>query len=389
MRLTEKTIERIEASSKRIQLKAGDALYLRVQPSGHKSWVLRVARGGRVRDITLGAWPALTLMQARQAAHLKRRELEIKPSAGVTLADAYRLWKMKKRGKIASFRDECARIERHIMPALGRLELEQVTAPVALNLLMGLRGKPPTLKRVLMRLNEMLELAVCAGLLAQNPCRRLGRLFAEHRPEHRPYIPAQRLGELFALLPNEPLWFHCFVLWAVFSLLRPGECCAVRWKWIDGDVMTLPSEIMKKRRPHRVPLPRGVLTLLETAKGERHHRSPCVWCFGRGGAMLNKQHLSKWLNTSPLRGQLCHHGLRATGRTWMRDEGVPWEVAEDALAHLSGTATERAYLRGDFLEQRRPVMTEWWRYVWNCYCAHCADCEAGKALIKAVDKKEP
>lgn len=385
MRLSERTIGRIEAPPKRIQLKAGDALYLRVQPSGHKSWVLRVAQAGRVRDITLGTWPALTLLQARQAAHLKRQELEIKPSAGVTFADAYRLWKMKKRGHIVSFRDECARIERHIMPRLGRLELEQVTAPVALNLLMGLRGKPPTLKRVLMRLNEMLELAVCAGLLAQNPCRRLGRLFAEHRPIHRPYIPAARLGELFALLHCEPLWFHCFVLWAVFSLLRPGECCAVRWKWIDGDVLTMPPEIMKKRRPHRVPLPRGVLALLAVAKSERKQRAACVWCFGRGGAAVNKQHLAKWLNASPLKGQLCHHGLRATGRTWMHGDGVPWEIAEDALAHLSGNATERAYLRGDCLEQRRLVMERWWSFVWRSYCAGCADCPAKAALIVALE----
>lgn len=385
MRLTEKTIGRIKAPSKRIQLAAGESLYLRVQPTGRKTWVLRVARGGKVRDITLGAWPALTVLQARQAAHLKRKELEIKPSAGVTLADAYRLWKSKKRGSIVSFNDECARIERHIMPALGRLELEQVTAPVALNLLMGLRGKPPTLKRVLMRLNEMLELAVCAGLLLQNPCRRLGRLFAEHRPVHRPYIPAQRLGELFALLADEPLWFHCFVLWAVYSLLRPGECCAVRWSWIEGSTLTLPPEIMKKRRQHRVPLPPGVLALLEVAKGERKRRSQSVWAFGRGGAPVNKQHLAKWLNASPLKGQLCHHGLRATGRTWMRDQGVAWEVAEDALAHLGGTATERAYLRGDYLEQRRAVMARWWSFVWRSYCAGCADCEPRNVLIAALE----
>lgn len=89
MRLTEKTIGRIKAPSKRIQLAAGESLYLRVQPTGRKSWVFRYCRGGRVRDVTLGAWPALTVLQARQAAHLKRKELEIKPSAGVTLADAY------------------------------------------------------------------------------------------------------------------------------------------------------------------------------------------------------------------------------------------------------------------------------------------------------------
>ena len=83
MKFTEKTIERIKAQDKRIQIAAGNSLYLRVQPSGHKSWVLRVARGGKVRDFTIGEWPCMTLLQARQAAHLKRQELKVKPAAGV------------------------------------------------------------------------------------------------------------------------------------------------------------------------------------------------------------------------------------------------------------------------------------------------------------------
>ena len=56
----------------------------------------------------------------------------------------------------------------------------------------------------------------------------------------------------------------------------------------------------------------------------------------------------------------------------MRDNNVIYEVAEDALAHLTGTATERAYLRGDFLEQRREIMQSWWNYIYSQYCAVCA-----------------
>ena len=385
MRLTEKTIERMKAPGKRIQIAAGNALYLRVQPSGHKSWLFRYCRGGRVRDVTLGHWPAMTYLHAKQSANTLRKKLEIAPSHGVTFADAYKLWRSKKRGKIVSFESECSRIERYLLPKLGKLELEEVTAPVALNALMPLSNKLPTLKRVLMRLNETLDLSVCAGLIEHNPCRRLGKLFAEHRTAHRPYIPATRLGELFSLLTDKPLWFHCYVLWAVFSLLRPVECCAVRWSWIEDDVITLPPEIMKKRRRHRVPLPPDVIKLLSLVKSERKRRSSYVWCFGRSGTPLNKQYLSKFLNSSTLKGQLCHHGLRATGRTWMRDQGVAWEIAEDALAHLSGTSTERAYLRGDYLEQRRGVMSKWWSYVYQSYCASCAQCDARQRLVDAID----
>ena len=108
------------------------------------------------------------------------------------------------------------------------------------------------------------------------------------------------------------------------------------------------------------------------AKKLRKSRSVYVWCFGRGNSKVNKQYLSKWLNNSSLNGVLCHHGLRATGRTWMRDQKVPHEVAEDAIAHVSGTSYERAYLRGDYLEQRREIMEKWWQFIYEKYCAACA-----------------
>lgn len=368
--ISEKSIIKLKPTAKRYTVALGEGLFLRVHPSGVKSWVLRAYVHGAVRDITLGRHPTLSVAQARQAARLKRRELEIKPSRGLTFNDALRLWKSKKRGRIASYADELARIEHYLVPKLGRLPLEEITAPVALNLLMALDDKLPTLRRTLMRLNEVLDLAVCAGLITSNPCRRLSKVFAQHQPVHRPYIPAQRLGELFVLLIGTPLWFRCYVLLAVYTMLRPGELSAIRRAWIDGDVLTIPAEYMKKRRTHRVPLCPEVLKVIAILHQEsKHKRSRFLFPFGRCGKPINKQHLSKWLLSTPLRGKLCHHGLRATGRTWLRDVGAPHEVAEDALAHLTATQTERAYLRGDYLEQRRPFMQKWWNFIYRAYCA--------------------
>jgi uncharacterized protein YnzC (UPF0291/DUF896 family) len=81
---------------------------------------------------------------------------------------------------------------------------------------------------------------------------------------------------------------------------------------------------------------------------------------------------------------LCHHGLRATARTWLKDNNVTHEIAEDCLAHLTGSTTERAYLRGDYLEQRREIMQQWWNYLFSLYCASCAGDDVADKLIKAV-----
>lgn len=383
--MKEKCIQKLQPKSKRYTVKLGDSVYLRVTPSGHKSWVLRYHFCGAVRDITLGTWPEMTAAQAKQAAHLKRQELKLKPSAGLTFNDAYQLWIQKKKGSIVSYPNEVRRIELYLLPKLKHVELEKITAPMMLNLLVELQDKPATLKRVLMRLNEILDLAVCAGYLGSNPCRKLSKVFSGHTPVNRAYLPADRLGELFKLLVTEELWFHLFVLWAVYTALRPIECVSARWSWIEGDVLVVPANIMKKRRTHRIPLCPKILALLDVVKRIRPHRSVYIWCF-TSTPHVHKQHLTRWLNNSALSGKLCHHGLRATLRTWMKDQDVPREVAEDALAHVSGSATERAYLRGDFLLQRTPIMHKWWQYIYKQYCAACAGNENAHVVREAVSK---
>ena len=50
----------------------------------------------------------------------------------------------------------------------------------------------------------------------------------------------------------------------------------------------------------------------------------------------------------------------AAFRDWAAEEtSFPREVAEAALAHVVGDSTERAYRRGDALEQRRRLMEAW------------------------------
>ena len=372
--ITDKKIKKLEPKAKRYTVALGESLFLRVQPTGVKSFVLRVAQGGKVRDFTLGRFPDHTIVQAVQLAHLKREELKIKPSLGMTLRDIFKIWKMKKKS-MASFASECQRIELHLLPELGNIPLEKITAPLVFNHLLKLQKTIPTLRRTLMRLNEMLDLAVYSGLLDNNPCRGLSRAFATHQAVNRPFIPAHRLHKLFSACKDCDEWFKLYVLWAVYSMLRPVECCSIKWSWITDNTLTLPPEIMKKRREHRVPLCPEIIKLLARVKELRKHRSSYVWAFGRGGSPINKQHLTKWISTTELKGSLCHHGLRATGRTWLRDEGIAHEIAEDCLAHLSGSTTERAYLRGDYLEQRRFIMAKWWQYIYKEWCSVCEPLE--------------
>ena len=62
-------------------------------------------------------------------------------------------------------------------------------------------------------------------------------------------------------------------------------------------------------------------------------------------------------------GAFTVHGMRASFRMWAADQGVPFEVAEQALAHTTGNAVVQAYQRSSMLERRRPIMLAWADYV--------------------------
>jgi len=54
------------------------------------------------------------------------------------------------------------------------------------------------------------------------------------------------------------------------------------------------------------------------------------------------------------------HGFRSTFRDWCAEAtAYPSEVAEMALAHVVENKVEAAYLRSDYFDKRRFMMTDW------------------------------
>jgi integrase len=65
----------------------------------------------------------------------------------------------------------------------------------------------------------------------------------------------------------------------------------------------------------------------------------------------------------PVSGKpIVAHGFRATFRTWTQDNRMSREIAELSLGHAFHGAVERAYARGEFLEERRQMLEAWSRH---------------------------
>ena len=64
------------------------------------------------------------------------------------------------------------------------------------------------------------------------------------------------------------------------------------------------------------------------------------------------------------KGDVTPHGFRSAFRDWAGEvSNFPTWIAETALAHIVGDATERAYSRGDAIEKRRVMMEAWASYI--------------------------
>ena len=85
---------------------------------------------------------------------------------------------------------------------------------------------------------------------------------------------------------------------------------------------------------------------------------------GSGGAERpQSENVFRALYARMGREGMTAHGFRSTFRDWCSEAAhAPRDLAEAALSHATGDATERAYARSDLFERRRELMTAWGRF---------------------------
>ncbi len=119
---------------------------------------------------------------------------------------------------------------------------------------------------------------------------------------------------------------------------------------------------MKGFKEHRVPLSAAAMTVLEKAKAESTGGEFVF--MGRKQVALSNMACLQTLKRMN-RDDLTVHGFRSTFRDWISEStSYPRDVAEMALAHAIEDKSEAAYRRGDLIEKRRALMSDW--------AAHCS-----------------
>jgi integrase len=148
---------------------------------------------------------------------------------------------------------------------------------------------------------------------------------------------------------------------AILTAARSGEVLGAKWSEIDcaARIWTIPAMRMKAGREHRVPLSARAMVIVEQMK--KVCTSDYLFPGYRQGRPLSATALAMVLRRMHV--PVTVHGFRSAFRDWCGETtNFPREVAEAALAHVVGDATERAYRRGDALEKRRKLLEAWAAY---------------------------
>jgi len=361
----------------------GQGLLLAVKPSGARSWVFRWQRGGKSREIGLGAYPAVSLARARERAAQARADLaegrdplearrarEAPPETFGSVAAA--LIRKRRRGwSRAHARQFVRTLRKHAKPLLAK-PIAEIEAADVLAVLSKLWDTQPAIgKRLQSFLEQILAAAAAQGArTGPNPAAWRGNLALWLSPpskvravRHHPAMPWREVPAFYASL-GDSMQEQALRL-VILAAVRCSEATGATWSEIDTEarLWTIPRERMKASRELRVPLAAPALDLL--ASLPRTSNEFVFW--GRRYA----RPIDRTTVSALMRGSGCTvHGFRSTFRDWAADTGADPILAEMALGHAVGGAVERAYRRTDLLEQRRRLMDKWARHVTGAQTAH-------------------
>lgn len=388
MALTAMEVKRLTCPEDQAQIKKsdGNGLFLLVKSSGSKLWRMRYRYSGKHQELALGQYPTIPLLEARNLAAqarvllvqginpaAERRARKRASTADVSIFGVVALtwWEQQKS---SWSEDHAKKVKRWIeveMKQLWKLPVDSIDQAHITELMLsieaaGLRRAAPAILSVI---NRIFGYALANRFTRNNPAQGLPLgdiLKPMPKVEHRAAITKPLiLGQLIRDIDEVSSGSYCTVealklIPRVF--LRPKETRCLQWEYIDFDkrLIIIPAEDMKRGREHLVPMADQVFNQLRAIQ-EITGYSPYVF----PGQRSSNKPLSKNVMTNRLRDLgygadvMSAHGFRSTASTILHEQGWHHDVIEAQLAHLTGTATSRAYNRSIYLAERTKMMQSW------------------------------
>jgi integrase len=367
MRLTVRGIEALQAGEKRREIPDSlmMGLYLIVQPgTGNKAWAVRCRQNGRQRKFTIGRYPAYGLAEAREAAARILRTVSEgrdpgRPNAGsMDVAIAQFLERYARRKYRPSTLREVSRTLHRAAAAWRGRRLDSITKADVRDLLDSISA-PSASNQALKQIKRVFNWAVAEDLLKSSPLVGLQNPHPEHSRDR--ILTDEELRKVWNAADAVGYAFGDFVKVAILTGQRPGEVSGMRRDELRGDSWMLPSERVKNKRSHSVPLSRQAVAIIEAAP-----QISDDYVFSHGAKPIRGYHPSKQaLDKASGVSDWTLHDLRRTCASGLARLGVSIAVIEQILNHRGGSlaGVTGVYIRHQFEKEKREALQQWADYV--------------------------
>lgn len=385
MPLSDTQIRALKPAEAPRKVSDGGGLHVVVTPQGSKLWRLAYRFGGKQKLLAFGAYPAVSLADARSRRESAKRLLAsgIDPSVqariekaerAAALADTFQsvadefLLKVEREGKAGVTLKKKRWLIGLAASDIGNRPIAEITAA---EILVPLRrvealGNYETARRLRAVIGQVFRYAIAISKATNDPTFGLrGALIAPKVTNHAAITDREGFAALLRAIWSYAGTPETRAALKLMALLypRPGELRQAEWSEFDLDkgIWTIPASRTKMRREHRKPLPPLAIEVLRDLRNHTGNRRLAFPSIQSPERPLSENTMNAALRRLGYSGsEATSHGFRATASTLLNESGR-WsaDAIEVELGHVGADEVRRAYHRALYWDERLK-MAEWW-----------------------------
>ncbi len=387
--LTNTQIRQAKPRERDYKLTDYDGLFLLVRRTGSKLWRLAYRFRRKQKLLALGVYPTVTLAEARERRDearkllangtdpgFQRRLEKITAAAGGNTFQEVAeelLDKMAREGRAETTLKKNRWLLEPALETFGDRPIGEVMAPELLHALkkFEVRGRYESARRLRTVAGMVFRYAIATGRATRDISLDLRGALTTPPVKHRAALTdPKEVGALLRAIDvytGQPATRMALQLLALV-FVRPGELRKARWEDFDLSeaVWRIPAENMKMGRPHRVPLARQSIAIIQgihEITGKAEFLFPAITSIRRP---MSENTLNAALHRlGYTKDDVTVHGFRTTASTLLNEMGR-WnpDAIERQLAHQEENEVRNAYMHAaEFWDERVKMMQAWADYL--------------------------
>jgi integrase len=356
---------------------------LRITPDETKTFSVMYRIGGRRRRYTLGNYPILKLVDARESAkdalelvrhgidpvEEKKRREEAEAARrveGFTFKALAKQFLDEHVTKLRSEYEVKRSFNEYLIPQFGKEKARELKRTVIRDYLDGMAKTSPIMaNRCLAYIRKAYNWALSKDLVEFNPCAGISRPGKERQRDR--VLSESEIRTIWKALDKEkPIMAATFQI-RLLTAQRGGEVHSMRWRDIDGEWWTIPAEFAKNGLSHRVPLSLQALRILDQVRkiteqqDEKLGRKQSDWVFpnpkNRAEHIYEIQKLAQRVRKAS-KVDYRAHDFRRTAASMMAGMGIPRLTISKILNHVEPGVTA-VYDRHSYDKEKQEALNAW------------------------------